>query len=61
MTKKYISSDFTVDDIHKIREMNYERTKEMTLEEKISYYNNLGKEAEKEIHKRRIKNKKLSN
>lgn len=49
-----ISSGFTVDDIHKIREANYERTKDMTLEEKVAYYNNLGKEAEHEIAKRKM-------
>jgi hypothetical protein len=29
-----ISPDFTVDDIHKIREWNYERLKDATLEER---------------------------
>ena len=28
-----ISPDFTIDDIHKIREQNYERTKDMTVAE----------------------------
>lgn len=41
-----ISSDFTIEDIHKIREQNYERTKDMTVAEKVAYYNNSGKEAE---------------
>ena len=48
-----ISSDFTIDDIHKIREQNYERTKDMTVAEKVAYYNNSGKEAEREIERRR--------
>lgn len=48
-----ISPDFTIDDIHKIREENYERTKGMTIDEKIFYYNNCGKDAEKEIERRR--------
>ena len=30
-----ISPDFTVEDIHKIRERNYEVTKHMTAEEKL--------------------------
>jgi hypothetical protein len=30
-----ISPNFTVDDIHKIREWNYERLKDATLEERI--------------------------
>lgn len=48
-----ISPDFTVEDIHKIREWNYERTKDMTVEEKVAYYNNSGKNAEKEIERRK--------
>ena len=48
-----ISPDFTIDDIHKIREQNYERTKDMTVAEKVAYYNNSGKEAEREIERRR--------
>ena len=62
MEKLVISPDFTVEDIHKIREANYERTKSMTIEEKIAYYNNSGKEAEKEIARRRaIKRKDVVN
>ena len=49
-----ISPDFTVEDIHRIREQNYERTKDMTVAEKVAYYNNCGKEAEKEIEQRKI-------
>ena len=40
-----IGPDFTIEDIHKIREQNYERTKDMTVAEKVAYYNNSGKEA----------------
>ena len=53
-----ISPDFTIDDIHKIREQNYERTKDMTVAEKVAYYNNSGKEAEKEIERRRALKRK---
>ncbi len=53
-----ISPDFTIEDIHKIREQNYERTKGMTVEEKVAYYNNLGKEAEREIERRRMRKRK---
>lgn len=53
-----ISPDFTIDDIHKIREQNYERTKDMTVAEKVVYYNNSGKEAEKEIERRRALKRK---
>jgi hypothetical protein len=31
-----ISPDFTLDDIHKIREWNYERQKNMTVEEIVA-------------------------
>jgi len=31
--KPEISSNFTIEDIHKIREWNYERTKDATFEE----------------------------
>lgn len=53
-----ISPDFTVEDIHKIREQNYERTKDMTVAEKVAYYNNSSKEAEKEIERRRALKRK---
>ena len=33
-----ISPDFTIEDIHKIREYNYEMTKNMTKQEKKDYY-----------------------
>lgn len=59
MIEKPIQSpDFTIEDIHKIREQSYERTKNMTIEEKIMYYNNSGKEAEREIERRRALKRK---
>ncbi len=54
-----ISPDFTIEDIHKIREQNYERTKNMTVAEKVAYYNNSGKEAEREIERRRALKRKV--
>lgn len=50
-----ISPDFTIEDIHKIRECNYERTKHMTLEEKLLYYNTPRTDAEKQIELFRTK------
>ncbi|MDE7281855.1 MAG: hypothetical protein K2N36_08985 [Ruminiclostridium sp.] len=44
-----ISSDFTIEDIHRIRERNYEITKNMTVEEKVIYYNTPRTDAEKRI------------
>lgn len=38
MTELQISPDFTIEDIHKIREYNYEMTKAMTLDERNAYY-----------------------
>ena len=59
MKALFIGSDFTNDDIHKIREQNYERTKYMTVAEKVAYYNNSGKEAEIEIERRKVLKRKL--
>lgn len=53
MKEPIISPDFTIEDIHKIREYNYEYTKDMTLEEKLEYYNSAGIEAEQEIRRRK--------
>ncbi|MCI9598373.1 MAG: hypothetical protein HFE75_13995 [Firmicutes bacterium] len=53
MDKLSLSPDFTIDDIHKIREHNYEITKDMSMEEKLEYYNHLGTAAEKETKRRR--------
>lgn len=41
-----ISPNFIVEDIHKIRERNYEVTKHMTTEEKLLYYNTPRTDAE---------------
>ena len=40
MMKLEISDNFTVDDIHKVREYNYEYTKNMSEEERLNYYKN---------------------
>ena len=37
--KPVISKEFTLEDIYKIREYNYEVTKGMSLQEKLAYYN----------------------
>ena len=41
MEKPILSPDFTIEDIHKLREYNYEMTKHMTDEERMNYYNAL--------------------
>ena len=44
-----ISPNFTIEDIHKIREKNYELTKNMTEQERRDYYNNRGMEVHRKI------------
>lgn len=41
--------DLTIEDIHEIREKNYEATKHMTNEERIDYINKRGREAAKRM------------
>ncbi len=48
-----ISPDFTIEDIHKIREYNYELTKDMTTQERINFYNEGGGAVLAEIEKRK--------
>jgi hypothetical protein len=48
-----ISPAFTIEDIHKIRERNYEVTKDMTTEEKLRYYNTPRTDAEQQIERLR--------
>ena len=50
-----ISPDFTVEDIHKIRERNYEVTKHMTAEEKLLYYNTPRTDAKEQIERLRAR------
>lgn len=50
-----ISPDFTIEDIHKIRERNYEVTKCMTTEEKLLYYNTPRTDAEEQIERIRAR------
>lgn len=51
-----ISPDFTVEDIHKIREYHYELTKDMTTQEKINFYNEGGRSFLREIEERKRHN-----
>ena len=44
-----ISPNFTIEDIHKVREKNYEITKDMTEQERRDYYNNRGMEVHRKI------------
>ena len=44
-----ISPDFTIEDIHKVREYNYNITKDMTPQERRDYYNKRGMEVHRQI------------
>ena len=44
MDKPTISPDFTIEDIHKIREYHYELTKDMPFEERAKFYSEGAKE-----------------
>ena len=44
---------FSVDDIHKIREYNYEKTKNLSSKDLIKYINDRAEKSRKEIKKRR--------
>ncbi len=48
-----ISPDFTIEDIHKIREYNYYLTKDMSPQERINFYNEGGRAVLAEIEKRK--------
>ncbi len=50
-----LSPDFTVEDIHKIREYNYEVTNHMTVGEKLLYYNTPRTNAKEQIERLRAK------
>lgn len=55
MNRPVLSPNFTVEDIHKLREYNYNQTKDMSRQERIDYYNILGMEVHKEIQARKSK------
>ena len=50
--------DLTIEDIHEIREKNYEHTKNMTIEERVEYINKKGREV---ISSLGLNNKKYDN
>ncbi len=49
MEKPVLSPDFTLEDIHKLREYNYYVTKDMTPQERMDYYNSRGRAFQQEI------------
>ena len=54
MSKPVISEDFTIDDIHKIREYHYETTKNMTKKERVKEINDKAKRFEEEYKSRKV-------
>ena len=50
-----LSSDFTIDDIHKIRYWNYERFKDATSQERIDYYASYTQDAIRQLGLTKIK------
>ena len=54
MDKLIISPDFTIEDIHKIREYNYTITKDMTPQESRDYYNKRGMEVHRQIQEMQL-------
>ena len=53
MSEPVISRDFTIDDIHKVREYNYRITKDMTTEELRDFYKKSADEGERRINELR--------
>jgi hypothetical protein len=47
--KPEISPDFTIDDIHKIREWHFEQLKDANIAERMEYYNSSAKKVRQEI------------
>ena len=53
VAKPDISPDFTIEDIRKIQEYYYELTKDMTLQERLDFYNEGAKVVLKEMEERK--------
>ena len=54
MEKLTISPDFTIEDIHKIREYHYNITKDMPPQKRRDYDNKRGMEVHKQIQEMRL-------
>ena len=51
--KPNLSPNFTIEDIHKLREYNYEMSKDITGQERMDYYNKAGRAFQREIDEAR--------
>lgn len=49
MGKPVLSPDFTIENIHRLREYKYELTKHMTDEERMDYYNKAGRAVQRKV------------
>lgn len=54
MDKPVLSPNFTIEDIHKLREYNYYKTKDMTPQERMDYYNSRGMEVHRIIQEHKL-------
>jgi len=54
MEKPVLSPNFTIEDIHKLREYNYYVTKDMTPQERMNYYNSKGRAFQREIEESKL-------
>lgn len=61
MDKPEISPDFTIDDIHKIREYHYELTKDMSFEKRAAFYNDSISEFEHLLAERKKEKQLVTN
>lgn len=61
MDKPVLNPDFTIEDIHKLREYNYYQTKDMNRQRRIDYYNTHDIEVLKEIQARKLQKFELYN
>jgi len=53
-SKPVLIPDFTIEDIHKSKKYNYYQTKDMSLQERIDYYNRRGMDIHKIIQRRKL-------
>jgi len=51
--KPVLSPNFTIDDIHRIREWHYEQLKEATIEERMTFYREGSKDVLRMIEEQR--------
>ncbi|MCI8694989.1 MAG: hypothetical protein HFH91_20220 [Lachnospiraceae bacterium] len=49
MGKPVLCPDFTIENIHRLREYKYELTKHMTDEERMDYYNKAGRAVQRKV------------